>query len=163
MSIRAKLAAQKPTFMTSFFHEKGPVDLNENQTEYSLLENNMISKIRYVSITVTDIDTALDFYVTQLNFKLLVQMPLPGGNQFVMVAPPDSGSNLVFSLPLPGRTHTPSFSISFETEDVQSTFEELVAKGVTFSRPPSKTPWGGIEAAFVDPFGNNFLLQQGGL
>jgi phosphoserine phosphatase RsbU/P len=123
----------------------------------------MITRIRYVSITVTDLDQAMEFYGSKLGFRVLVEMPLPGNNRFVMVAPPEGGSNLVFSLPLPGRTHTPSTAISFETGDVQATYEQLSAKGVEFPRPPAKTSWGGVEAQFVDPFGNSFLLQQGGL
>ncbi len=122
----------------------------------------MITKMRYASITVTDVKAALEFYVDKLGFRVVVQMPLPGNNQFVMVAPREGGSNLVFSLPLPGRSHVPSSFISFEADDVQSTYEEMVASGVEFSRPPAATPWGGIEALFVDPFGNSFLLQQGG-
>ncbi len=123
----------------------------------------MITNMRYVSITVTDLDQALDFYVGKLGFRLRVEMPIPGGNRFVMLSLPDGGTHLVFSLPLPGREHAVSSSISFETEDIQSTYEELSAQGVEFSRPPAKTAWGGIEAAFHDPFGNSFLLQQGGL
>lgn len=123
----------------------------------------MITKIRYASITVTDLVQAMDFYVEKLGFRVLVRMSLPGGNQFVMVAPPEGGSSLVFSLPLPGRTHAASSSISFETNDVQASYAELSAKGVNFLRPPAKTPWGGMEAQFEDPFGNSFLVQQGGL
>lgn len=73
----------------------------------------MITKMRYASVTVTNIDQALDFYVGKLGFHVVVQMPLPGDNQFVIVAPPEGGANLVFSLPFPGRPHTPSASISF--------------------------------------------------
>ena len=123
----------------------------------------MINKMRFASITVTDIGKAVDFYVKVLGFQVVVEMPLPGGNQFVMVAPPGSGSNLVFSLPMPGRLHTPLAAIAFETDDVQATFDELSAKGVAFPRPPAKTPWGGVEATFLDPFGNSYMLQQGGL
>jgi catechol 2,3-dioxygenase-like lactoylglutathione lyase family enzyme len=123
----------------------------------------MISKIRFVSITVTDIDQALDFYIEKLGFKVARQMPLSGGNQFVMVAPPDGGAHLVFSLPMPGRAHTPSSAISFETADANTTCAELTAKGVEFTRLPSRTSWGGWEAAFVDPSGNSFMLHEGGL
>ena len=123
----------------------------------------MISRMRYASITVTDIDQAIDFYVNKLGFRVLVKMALPAGNQFVMTAPPEGGSNLVFSLPLPGRNHTPTSAISFETADAAATHDELRSKGVEFSRAPSETPWGGVEAMFVDPFGNSFMLQQGGL
>ncbi|HEX9013991.1 MAG TPA: VOC family protein [Anaerolineaceae bacterium] len=123
----------------------------------------MITSIRFVSFTVTDLDQAVDFYVNRLGFSLRVQMPLPGGNQFVMVAPPGGGTSLVFSLPMPGRTHTPTSGVSFETGDVQSTYEDLQAQGVEFTRPPAATPWGGVEAVFADPSGNSFMLQEGGL
>ncbi len=122
----------------------------------------MISRMRFVGITVTDITLAMEFYVDKLGFAVQVEMPLPGGNKFVMVAPPNGGSRLVFSLPGPGQTHSPVSNISFETDDVMATYNELCAKGVEFSREPARTSWGGVEAQFVDPFGNHFLLQQGG-
>ena len=122
----------------------------------------MINHMRFASITVIDIHQAMEFYVDKLGFAVQVEMPLPGGNQFVMVAPPGGGSSLVFSLPLPGQTHMATAAISFETNDIAATYNELRAKCVEFPREPAKTPWGGIEATFVDPFGNRFLLQQGG-
>ena len=123
----------------------------------------MISRMRFASITVTDIGAAKDFYVSKLGFRLLVETPLPGGNQFVMVAPAGGGSSLVFSMPMPGQEHIGVSSIAFETDDVRLTYGDLVAKGVAFPKPPADTPWGGVEAVFADPFGNNFMLQQGGI
>lgn len=123
----------------------------------------MISRMRYASITVTDIGAAKDFYMNKLGFRVLVETPLPGGNQFVMVTPAGGGSSLVFSMPMPGREHIAVSSIAFETDDVRLTYDELVAKGVAFPKPPADTPWGGVEAVFTDPFGNNFMLQQGGM
>lgn len=124
----------------------------------------MITKMRFVSITVTDIDKAIDFYTNKLGFKLIRKMPLPDGkNQFVMVSPLEDGTNLVFSLPQPGQNHLPSRSISFETNDVEKTFKELSEKKVEFTHKPAQTPWGGWEAVFVDPFGNSFMLHAGGM
>ncbi len=122
----------------------------------------MISRMRFVGITVTDLNQAMEFYVDKLGFAVQTEMPLPGGNKFVMVAPPNGGSSLVFSLPGTGQTHSPASNISFEAADVMATYHELRAKGVEFSREPAKTPWGGVEAQFVDPFGNHFFLHQGG-
>jgi uncharacterized glyoxalase superfamily protein PhnB len=51
--------------------------------------------------------------------------------------------------------------ISFVTDDVQATYEELSAKGVNFIQKPTQMFWGGIEAQFADPDGNIFLLDQG--
>ncbi len=120
----------------------------------------MINKMRFVSLTVTDLGQARDFYVNKLGFQVVVEMPMPGGNQFVMVAPPGGGSNLVYSLPM-GRPHAPTVSISFETDDMQATYAELMSRGVEFAQVPTPTRWGGTEARFSDPFGNSFLLQQG--
>jgi len=119
--------------------------------------------MRFASITVTDLNQALEFYVDKLGFTVLVEMPLPGGNKFVMVAPPAGGSSLVFSLPMPGQTRAPTSNISFETDDVTATYHELRAKNVEFSREPAKTLWGGMEAMFVDPLGNSFMLHLGGM
>lgn len=138
--------------------------IKRNWSPLNLWDNfRMITKMRFVSITVTDLDAAHDFYINRLGFQVRVEMPLPGGNQFVMLAPAQGGAALVYSLPLPGREHAPLAGIAFETEDIQAAFEDLTSKGVVFSRPPIKTPWGGMEAAFSDPFGNSYLLQQGGL
>lgn len=38
------------------------------------------------------------FYGDLLGFRIQVEMPLPGNNRFVMVAPPEGGSNLVYPL-----------------------------------------------------------------
>ena len=47
----------------------------------------------------------------------------------------------------------------FETEDCQKTYEELVAKGVTFTQPPKEELY-GVEALGVDNSGNWFSLVQ---
>lgn len=123
----------------------------------------MIDSVRFVSVTVTDIDAAMHFYADVLGFRVVRETPLPGGNRFVMLAPAGGGANLVFSLPLPGHEHAPARNIALGSDDVAGTYADLSAKGVEFPRLPATTPWGGVEAAFVDPYGNTFLLQEGGL
>ena len=43
--------------------------------------------------------------------------------------------------------------------DVERTYEQLSAKGVTFRGPPEKQPWGTF-AIFEDPDGNSFVLSS---
>lgn len=119
----------------------------------------MIKKMQFVSITVTDIELAKDFYVNKLGFKLLIENPLHGGNKFIMVCPLGGDTSIVFTLPFPNREHLPSFGIAFITDSVEKTYDELSNKGITFSQKPTKAPWGGSEAFFVDPFGNSFMLH----
>ena len=45
------------------------------------------------------------------------------------------------------------------TDDVQKTYEELKAKGVEFTKPPTEEPY-GVEAVFKDINGHFFSLGQ---
>jgi catechol 2,3-dioxygenase-like lactoylglutathione lyase family enzyme len=49
--------------------------------------------------------------------------------------------------------------IGFGVADVDAAYEDLKAKGVTFTMPPKRQPWGGYMAMFLDPDGNEFYLQ----
>ena len=43
--------------------------------------------------------------------------------------------------------------MSFVADNVQTTYQELKAKGVEFTQPPKKAPW-GEHAIFKDSEGN---------
>ena len=45
---------------------------------------------------------------------------------------------------------------------LQKDYEELVARGVEFDKPPRQRPW-GAEAVSHDPDGNQLVLHQDGL
>lgn len=51
-------------------------------------------------------------------------------------------------------------SIMFSTEDIYTVQEKLMAKGVRFSRKAEKAEWGGIQAEFLDPDDNTYVLYQ---
>lgn len=122
----------------------------------------MITRMRFASLRVGDVDISYDFYVNKLGFQPQVDNPLPDGNRFVMLVPPAGGSSIVISRPLPGEELRPMASIALEADDVRQTYEDLTAKGVEFPQPPSETPWGGLQAVLADPDGNTFMLQEGG-
>jgi predicted enzyme related to lactoylglutathione lyase len=46
-----------------------------------------------------------------------------------------------------------------ETADCRKTHETLRARGVQFSEPPTKQPW-GVQAVFKDLYGNTFALVE---
>ncbi|HJN52025.1 MAG: VOC family protein [Pseudomonadales bacterium] len=50
--------------------------------------------------------------------------------------------------------------VSLMVDDVDQTYRELLEKGVSFSEPPEKQPWGGVLAHFSDP-DNNVLTLLG--
>jgi uncharacterized glyoxalase superfamily protein PhnB len=45
------------------------------------------------------------------------------------------------------------------TRDCQGSYESLKGKGIEFVQSPQPRPW-GIEAVFVDPYGNKYALVQ---
>ncbi|MEM8766093.1 MAG: VOC family protein [Pseudomonadota bacterium] len=48
--------------------------------------------------------------------------------------------------------------ISLEVDDIQGTYEALLAQGVEFVAPPEKQAWGGTLAHFKDPDDNVVTL-----
>jgi hypothetical protein len=50
-----------------------------------------------------------------------------------------------------------SFNGAFACDNVEKTYEELLARGVEFMSPPAKQPWGTF-AVFKDPDGNQFVM-----
>lgn len=47
---------------------------------------------------------------------------------------------------------------SLQVENIEATYRSLSSKGVEFSAPPEKQPWGGTLAHFRDPDGNIITL-----
>jgi predicted enzyme related to lactoylglutathione lyase len=47
----------------------------------------------------------------------------------------------------------------FNTDDCQSTYEELKGRGVEFTQEPTEQPY-GVDAGFRDPSGNQMRVAQ---
>lgn len=120
----------------------------------------MISCMKLVSVWVSDQDKAYDFYVNKLGFEVKTDQTF-NGFRWLEVAPPGGETNLAVAKPGPDQKDATigGFSgISFDADDVQATYDDLVAKGVNFTAPLAKQPWGGMMAQFADPDGNVFML-----
>ncbi len=50
--------------------------------------------------------------------------------------------------------------VILQVENIQDTYTELCDKGVEFTVPPEKQPWGGSLAHFKDPSGNILTLMS---
>ena len=50
--------------------------------------------------------------------------------------------------------------LSFDVSDIQSKYEELSARGVSFAGLPEQQGWGGVLATLRDPAGNELQLVQ---
>ncbi len=121
----------------------------------------MIKRIRITSVWVSDQDRAIDFYVHKLGFVLQTDQQFGPAMRWVEVVPPGAETGIALVKPAPGQegNQVGAFSnIVFTTDDIQKTYEELRAKGVVFTEPPTPQPWGVVQALFQDADGNGFVL-----
>jgi catechol 2,3-dioxygenase-like lactoylglutathione lyase family enzyme len=134
----------------------------------------MISKMSHVSIYVLNQDSAYDFYVNKLGFKVHTDAPMGPGMRWLTVTPPDQPEleitlmaiqeGMLFTKDSAEKMKdlvekgTFGFGV-FECNDIYATYEELKAKGVEFKKQPTKEFY-GIEALFKDDSGNWFSLGQ---
>jgi catechol 2,3-dioxygenase-like lactoylglutathione lyase family enzyme len=133
----------------------------------------MISKMTHVSIYVLDQDRAYDFYTNKLGFKVVTDVPMPGGDRWITVCPPGQTDFEIILSPVTRSISSKetvevlrdlvkkgTFGVGlFTSDDIFATYEELKAKGVEFTKTPKKEHY-GTEAIFKDDSGNWFSLAQ---
>lgn len=134
----------------------------------------MITKVTHLCIYVLDQESAYDFYVNKLGFKVHTDAPMGPGARWLTVTPPEQ-PELEITLfhvsegpmfdaetanTMKGLIKKGTFgSAVFTCRDLLATYEELKAKGVVFKKAPKKEFY-GYEALFVDDSGNWFSLGQ---
>ncbi len=133
----------------------------------------MIQKLSHVTIWVLDQEEAYDFYVNKLGFKVNTDAKMDNGFRWLTVSPPAQPDvEIVLMSPTPGPKMDQETSDAlrklvskgvlcagvFSTADCRKTYEELKAKGVEFSQPPTQRFY-GVEALMKDNSGNWFSLS----
>ena len=133
----------------------------------------MITKLSHATLLVRDQAKAYDVYVNKLGFKVNTDMTMENGFRWLTVSPPGQ-PDMEIVLAEPAE---PMFAADlvphvkallardamgggvWEADDCQKTYEELKAKGITFSKTPTKEFY-GIEALFTDGCGNWFSMTE---
>ncbi|UQA57324.1 VOC family protein [Polyangium aurulentum] len=120
----------------------------------------MITAIKFLSIPIADPDRAIAFYRDKLGFELVEDQPMGGGKRWITLRIPGAQTEVVLFTPDGQEDRVGSFlNASFTSADVQQTFELYTSRGVTFTQPPKKQPWGGTLAIFKDSEGNTIVLS----
>jgi len=134
----------------------------------------MITKMTHVCVYVLNQNSAYDFYVNKLGFKVVTDAPMGNDSRWLTVCPPEQPElEITLFLILEGamfnketaKTMTElikkgTFGCGvFTCNDIYATYEELKAKGVEFTKAPTKEFY-GTEALFKDDSGNWFSLSQ---
>jgi lactoylglutathione lyase len=134
-------------------------------------ERDVITQIGSTSVFVSDQDRAVDFYVNKLGFEKRSDQPMgPDAPRWIEVAPPGAQTALVIFKPSEKMSGASSYeaavaqigkfcSFIFEVDDMEATHQELSARGVEFTHPPSQQFWGWW-ATVQDPDGNQIGLHK---
>jgi catechol 2,3-dioxygenase-like lactoylglutathione lyase family enzyme len=118
----------------------------------------MIKGIKFVGVPVHDQDRALEFFTKKLGFTIVTDQPFNDQQRWIELRIPGADTGVVLFTPPGHEDRIGSFhSISFWTNNVQKTYDELSARGVEFLGPPTMADWGS-SAIFKDPDGNRFVL-----
>ncbi|HEY2860913.1 MAG TPA: VOC family protein [Terracidiphilus sp.] len=117
-----------------------------------------IDKISAVAIAVKNQDEALAWFTQMLGFEKRVDQTA-NGLRWLTVAPPQQAEvEFLLASWFPDRVGKNATWV-ISTRDCQGGYEELKSKGVEFVQAPRPQPW-GIEAIFVDLYGNKYALVQ---
>jgi len=102
-------------------------------------------KLSYVIKFVADMDRAVSFYRDVLGLPLKFQSP--GWSEFA------TGDTTLALHPASEKNPAGSVELGFKVADLDRFHQEMSAKGVQFSMPPTKQDFGGSLAQFVDSEG----------
>jgi predicted enzyme related to lactoylglutathione lyase len=120
----------------------------------------MIKAVKFVSIPVKDQSEALVFYTKKLGFQILTDQPMGEGQRWLELGIPGAETKVVLFTPPGHETRVGTFSnVTFVSDNVEKTYQELFGLGVDFVQPPKKEQW-GTSAMFKDPDGTIFLLSS---
>ena len=124
-----------------------------------------IQGVSKVVIGVEDQARAKKFWSETVGFAITTDVPYDDqGRRWVEVTAPN-GTILVLSEAPEERKRfgendqLPTSNFFLYADDIETTYDELSAKGVEFPAKPEKQPWGWW-SMFVDSEGNRFALQQ---
>lgn len=134
----------------------------------------MLTRITHTGVWVHDLDEALDFYTSKLGFEVLYDIREPTWT-WVVVAPTGSqGPALILMVPGPPFMSEEAARQVLElvgsgaisggilaTDDCRADYAELSARGVEFPQEPMERDY-GVDAAFRDPSGNLWRMNQQG-
>ena len=121
----------------------------------------MITHVKFVSIPTRDQERALKFWTEQVGFTLLTDQPFDEAQRWIELSVGDSSTCVVLFKPAPADQDLVGrfFYGALACDDVEATHRQLAARGVEFTAPPTREPWGNF-AKFKDPDGNEFVLSS---
>jgi len=117
----------------------------------------MDMKIELVSVPVTDVDRAKDFYV-KAGFNADFDETVNENLRFVQLTPPGSACSICLGVGLTKMQPGSMESIQMVVADAQQAHDDLAERGIEVS-DVTALEWGKF-VYFSDPDGNKWALQE---
>jgi catechol 2,3-dioxygenase-like lactoylglutathione lyase family enzyme len=103
----------------------------------------VIKRIKFIGMPVGDQDRALAFYTGKLGFRILTDQQFYPTRRWIELSIPGAETGIALFTPDGQEDRVGTFvNTSWEVDNVEKTYEELLAKGVEFAEAPVKQPWG---------------------
>ena len=123
--------------------------------------------ISLVTLLVDDYDTAIDFYVRAVGFRLVEDTKLDEQKRWVVVAPPGTReTGLLLARAATARQREQiggqaggRVAFFLSTEVFRSDYQRMRTQGVHFAEAPRREPYGTV-AVFEDLYGNRWDLIE---
>lgn len=127
----------------------------------------MKQSIIHIALLVKDYDEAIDFYVKQLNFKVIEDTHLSDQKRWVLVQPPGSSGCCLLLAKAIGEQQESAVGnqsggrvfLFLDTDNFDKTYHKMITNGVFFVREPIIEPYGTV-AVFKDLYGNLWDLIE---
>ena len=115
-------------------------------------------KLELVSIPVSDVDRAIDFYANKVGFHLDHDHRVHDALRFVQLTPPGSACSIALGDGIVEGEPGSVKGLQIVIDDAEAARDELRSRGVEAS-DVDEQPWGRF-VYFSDPDGNHWALQQ---
>jgi predicted enzyme related to lactoylglutathione lyase len=116
-----------------------------------------ITRIWLSTIKVSNLDRSLAFYSKTLGLHLALDNRI---FNHVELGPEEPLAKIALESTGKLSKGKKQTGIVFDTDNIYELYERLKAKGVIFTLEPTKMPWGGIIANFLDPDKNELQVVQ---
>jgi catechol 2,3-dioxygenase-like lactoylglutathione lyase family enzyme len=118
----------------------------------------MTWKLELITIPVSDVDRAKDFYTEKVGFNADHDHQVDDSLRFVQLTPPGSACSIALGTGLVNTAPGSVQGLQLVVPDIQAARAELVARGVEVGEV-QEFPWGSF-VFFSDPDGNGWAVQQ---
>jgi catechol 2,3-dioxygenase-like lactoylglutathione lyase family enzyme len=122
-----------------------------------------ITQVGTVIVTVSDQDSALEFFTDKLGFEKRSDMPYGDGQRWLDVAPSGAATTVALVPPMEGNSAGGETGVAFSTNDIDADHADLRERGVDVDEEVMRM---GDPVPpmffFRDPDRNSYLIVQEG-